>query len=481
MKGRKTIDRIYRLLPDRDLIFWIIWLLSFLGILLLEGEPGYVIGGDTEAYYLNFHHHIGVAPGYPLFLHILHGIFGERLYLSAAALLQILILSAAIVYLVHTIWDIFHLCIWEIIVIWLASLLPFIILLPEDPIGHTLMTESLSYPIFYFFMAFMLRGVTGGQNRYFVYGLLAAAIMEWVRPQMLFTFAVLGIAFFYVQLKNRIQRKKREKLKDSWYFRTIAAFFCIVLTMQAVSGLTRIYEKVFFDAPALDYSDQTLVQRLLYVAQEEDAVLFEDELCREIFEGTWEIIQKNRTSQEFYKKSWTEWSEIFKAFGANSRILGDVIREKLEEKETLAEDAVGQEIQVSQISHEMTVVLLKAHWKEHLVLTLQLLPKSFISTVFFHKEKIYALILAATGAVYFFGLVAGIYVFGKCNGKAAAEWMMLVMGTSVLNALACDLVLAGLQRYMAYTLGMTWIGVFLLVRELYISERTVWGKETRHK
>ena len=74
---------------------------------------------------------------------------------------------------------------------------------------------------------------------------------------------------------------------------------------------------------------------------------------------------------------------MFQAFGTNSRILGTVIREELDQEGILAKDEIGQEIQVSDISHEIAQKLLKKYWKEHLALTVQLLPKSFISTVFF--------------------------------------------------------------------------------------------------
>lgn len=446
---------------------------TFLFILLGEGSISYVMGGDTEAYYLNFHHHIGVAPGYPLFIHIVEMIFGEKFYLHIVAALQMLLLAGAVTYLVYTVWDLFSLRWWETLIIWIFAMLPFVMLLPEDPIGHTLMTESLTYPLFYIFIAILLRGVIRKRERVFVYGLLYAMLMAWIRPQMQFTFAVDGIAYFYVVVRKRLQNGKTREIIKSWYGRTFLCFIVVLLCMKIVSGATAVYEKVFFDAPALDYSDQTLVQRLLYVAEEADEMLFECEELREIYRTTWSEMQKAETTQQYYDRDWKNWSEIFKAFGANSYILGDVIREKLAEEETLANDVIGQEMQISEISHELTMVLMKAHWREHLLLTFQLLPKSFISTVFFHKTSIYNLILVATIFVYLFAVLGSLFAFGKNRKTKAAELMLLIVGTSTINALACDLVLAGLQRYMAYTMGMTWIGVFLLLKELWGSRGSV--------
>ena len=72
---------------NKKRILWILIVaVTMLGVIFGEGTPlTYVYGGDTEAYYLNFHHHIGVAPGYPLFIHILQLIFGDNLYLHMTA------------------------------------------------------------------------------------------------------------------------------------------------------------------------------------------------------------------------------------------------------------------------------------------------------------------------------------------------------------------------------------------------------------
>ena len=454
------------LTKKNGLFYGIIFGVTFLFVLLGEGEIGYVMGGDTEAYYLNFHHHIGVAPGYPLFIHLIEIFFGERFYLHIVAFLQILFLAASVTFLVFTVQTLLKLVAWEAVIVWGFSMLPFVMLLPEDPIGHVLMTESLTYPLFYVFMAVVFRAIASKRERDFVWPALLAMLMTWIRPQMLFAFAVVGIAYFYIQLVKRM-REGKQPWKNRWYFRTAICFAIVLLLIKAVSGLTAVYEKVFFDAPALDYSDQTLVQRLLFLSAEEDAELFEGRE-KEIFEETWERMQEAGTTDKYFDKNWKSWSEIFKAFGANSRILGDVIRNQLAEEEILAKDTIGEEIQVAEISHELTMKLLKKHWPQHLELTAQLLPKSFISTAFFHKVRIYDLLLLATILVYLYCLIGSVLFFKRGEkSRMAAEWMLLVLLTSCINAVACDLILCGLQRYMAYTLGMTWIGVFLISREIF--------------
>ena len=454
---------------NKKRILWILIVaVTMLGVIFGEGTPlTYVYGGDTEAYYLNFHHHIGVAPGYPLFIHVLQLIFGDNLYLHMIAVLQIILLTFSVFWLIYTVDQLFYLKWWELLFIWGFSMLPFAMLLPEDPVGHELMTESLTYPLFYLFIAETVKAVIKKNRKYFIASFIISALLMWIRPQMLFCFAILGVSCVYSECTDRIKNGIQKGILKNWIFRCVICAVCILIGIKAVSGLTVVYEKVFFDAPALDYSDQTLVQRLLYLAQEEDQELFEDSQIKEIYAETWNRMQKLNTTQECYSKSWKNWSEIFAAFGANSRALGAVTREKYESAGILADTAVGQEIQVSEVSHEIMQKLLKKYWKEHLALTVQLLPKSFISTVFFHKKEIYDLIWIATCLVYLGAGITSIFRLIKRKYTNSAEFMLLVMAASIINALGCDLVLAGLQRYMAYTLGMTWIGLFLLVRPLW--------------
>ena len=90
----------------------------------------------------------------------------------------------------------------------------------------------------------------------------------------------------------------------------------------------------------------------------------------------------------------------------------------------------------------------------------------FVS-IFVLGLTLFIVILFAILAGFIAGGITGILQLIKRKHMNSAEFMLLVMAASIINALGCDLVLAGLQRYMTYTLGMTWIGLFLLVRPLW--------------
>ena len=45
--------------------------------------------------------------------------------------------------------------------------------------------------------------------------------------------------------------------------------------------------------------------------------------------------------------------------------------------------------------------------------------------------------------------------------------MLLIIGTAAVNVIASNLILFGLQRYMVYTYGLFYMGMFLIVAELW--------------
>lgn len=472
MRNRCKIISAEWLKKNNHLWILVIGLLTFLYISFGEGVRGPVMGGDTEAYYLNFHHHIGVAPLYPLFIHIVESLFGSVIYLDVVAWIQILFLTFAVLYLVHTIQKGLHLKWFEVLGVWLASMLPFVILLPEDPIGHTLMTESFTYPLTYLVLAFVLKGIWQKKDRYFVISLLISVVAGLVRSQMLFLFAVVGLSYFYTTIKVRQEEGKKWLFQKDFWGRIVVACALTLLAMKSISWMTVVYEKVFFDAPAVDYSDQTLVQHMLYLAEEEDANLFEDKDIREIFLRCYDGMMELESNYIHQEEGLEAWRKIVGDCGANSYLLTDVIEDYY--GADMPTDLIEREVLIADISHQLAYPLLKVHWKDKLGEAFDLIPAGFISTVLFHKIEIYGLIHVFTLLFYVFGIGASLMAWKLFPlNKKAGEVLLLFLMTSAINVISCNLIHFGLQRYLAYTMGLNWVGMLLIVREYGIF---IWNK-----
>lgn len=448
----------------KHLCIIILGLVTFLFIGFGEGIIGHVLGGDSEAYYINFKHHIGVAPLYPLFIQIIRILVGSKACLDVVAWIQIFFLVFSILYFIYVLQQEMGLKVIETIAVWCAAMIPFVILLPEDPIGHTIMTESVTYPLTYLIMALLIKGVWQKKERYFVYSLLLMVAAGLVRSQMLFLFPIVGIAYFYMEVKEWWDRKEAWIFNVKFWKRIVVACIVILIAMKSVSWITVVHEKVFFDAPTVDYSDQTLVQHMLYLADETDEELFADEDIKEIFRRCYVGMMEQKTNYIHQQEGLTAWQKIVGDCGANSYMLTDVIVEYY--GENMPSDTIEREVLIADISHELAYPLLKVHWRDKIAEALDLIPSGFVSTVLFHKLEFYGIIHIFTLLFYMFGIVLSILAWRIfAENKKAVELLLLCLLTSAINVIACNVIHFGLQRYLAYTLGLNWVGMLLMIRE----------------
>ena len=179
-------------------------------------------------YHLNFHHHIGVAPGYPLFIHVIQVLFGDSLYLHVTAVIQIALLVFSIFWLIRTIDKIFQLKVWEVLLVWGFSMLPFVMLLPEDPIGHELMTESLTYPLFYLFIAETAKGIIWKKK---ASGLefCDMCLTDVDSPANAFLFCRFRVSVVYLEISERMKTGKKKGLWKTGQFGVYCAHFAFLL------------------------------------------------------------------------------------------------------------------------------------------------------------------------------------------------------------------------------------------------------------
>lgn len=444
-------------------IYFILAVFTLLFFLFGQGVTWYAMGGDTEAYYIYFGHHIETKPLYPLFFHVLDMVFGSGLYLYAAAVIQIIIAVFCLISFTRFIGTRLQLDIFSIVVIWLTSLFPFYLLLPENPIPHVLMTESLTYPLLYLYVVIILNGIYARKEKYFYYSGVFAILMTLIRGQMLFLIAVSGIAYFYYLIKEKYGQWK--KVVSGLVVYAVFLFVCT----NAEGFLTSGYEKMFFQAPKQDYSAQTLVQKALFCSDEENAELFTDEIEREIFEETYRGMTEMETTYKFRTGDLWDWKHTTASFGANSYLVQDVIEDVLTRNDMWSSDVISQENQVLYYSRQLSSKLIKENFFRCLKISFSMMPAGFVSTVLMHKESVYGLIHLATLLLYLF-VIAGSILISKWSGQIIKEseyiWQVIVI--SVINVVSANLIHFGLQRYLAYTVGLFYAGGYLMLRRLML-------------
>ena len=455
---KKLSNYIYLILGGLTIVFF----------LFGQGVTWYAIGGDTEAYYIHFRHCIESKPLYPLFFHVLDLLFGEGLYLYAASVIQMIVAVCCIILFVRFLGKRLKLDNISIVMVWIASLFPFYLLLPEDPIPHVLMTESFTYPLLYLYVVIVLKGIFDNRHKYFYFSVLFVILMTMIRGQMLFLVTVSMASYFYVLIKENMKKGWKELLKKTAGKLAVFGVF-MLLCVEAESLLETGYEKLFFNAPKQDFSVQIMVQKALYCSDRENADLFSDEIEKEIFERTYEGMQQIGSTYEFDADGLSKWKYVIAHLGDNSYLVQDIIEEVLTERGLWSGDAIEQDGQILYYSKQLAEKLIKKNALRCLEISVEMMPAGFVSTVLMHKESIYGLIHVATLILYI-AAIAGSLLISKWKGclLKETEYMLLIVLTAVFNVVASNLIHLGIQRCLAYTVGLFYVGGYLLARQLFM-------------
>ena len=187
--------------------------LATLAILFFWVPTGaaYVLFDDSGTYiqFLQLKNVEGVMPLYPLFLFVNKIIWGQGLYLQMVVVEQTLIAVICIIYFVMKIKRRFALCYKEGYLIFLFSLIPFTTDYPMSMVTQGILTEGLSYALFYIVMALLLDSIWDRSFGKLAGALGVTVILALLRSQLQILFAVCGAAAAFIVCAGFGSNRKR--------------------------------------------------------------------------------------------------------------------------------------------------------------------------------------------------------------------------------------------------------------------------------
>ena len=146
MKVRKIT-----MMPKREYLYWLILLGVGIFYFFFAGEKGYVLWSDSAGY---IKAHYEREPLYPLLLMACRMMLGEKLYLYGVVVIQSIAALTAVIVLMQCIRKEFRLNRMESAIAYLLLLLPYGLDTmwsePRSNYTHAIMTDALSYSMFYF-------------------------------------------------------------------------------------------------------------------------------------------------------------------------------------------------------------------------------------------------------------------------------------------------------------------------------------------
>lgn len=515
---------------QREWLFYGSLVLLALFAFLVVGSREPVMFDDSGAY-TKIDLIEGVMPVYPFFLLLNQYLFGLEKYLGAVVVEQAVFAAACVILFIKTLRDEFRLRYWETYLFFFLSLMPFTTEMPQSMATQQILTEGLSYSLFYLFVTVLLKTVWTKTYKWFAGSLAMTFVLAMLRSQLQILFVICGVILLYV-----VCRRNRDGKKGRLWIRVAAGTIgglCICLVgILAVSRIAAGYVNVIRTNEKIslfvmkvqspeDYEEYLLRQtsgeeaateevpeeetalgersveeladrditasqyvslifsRGMYEADREDEELFEDEVVRGLYVALYEAADAEKQRYAYAGSGLWMWKDIVGGVGqvGITCFLIPSFYYAQYYPEIMMSDQFG-EIRNTHLTL-IGLTLLKAHFGRFLYHTLMMLPQAFISTIFFQISSLYLLCHLVTLFLYLsaFALMVWGFADRKTDDKYA-EFMALVLGSNVVMVVVISLVFFGQQRYLVYLFGAFYIAYYLLLRELW---RKIDGRKNKDK
>ncbi len=474
---------------------------------LIAGHSGAVMFDDSGSY-MRLRWQEGVMPVYQVLLLFNQWLFGDTLFLWAVVIEQTFLAVFSILILEETIRKQFGLLPIEGILICIPALYPYTIEMPMAVMTQAVLTEGISYSLFYFFLNLLLKTVWRKSYGWFCGAFGMTLFLAATRPQLQILFGVCGVVFLYL-----VCMKGRERKHKKWIVYLPSGLVgCLLVSLCGlilVSGMVRGYrvmmqndhpfyqfglrvqqpeefqrlqeeeqqrtepesveEKPLADKGYRGSQYATLIfSRGMYEADYDDVALFEDSVIKGLYLALYETADAEKLRYAYAEEGLWMWKDVVGGIGKIGIVCDRVPSEYYVQ---YAPDIIkSEQFSATRLSHLQLIALtlLKAHFGRFLYHTLVMLPQAFISTVFFQFAPLYMLCHLITAFLYLSALALMIWGYWDVRArKEEAEMMALVLGTNLVTVVVISLVFFGQQRYLVYTFGPFYIALYLLLRQLW--------------
>lgn len=400
----------------------------------------------------------GVMPGYPAFLQLMKRLFGEEKYLDAAVVVQCVLAILVTITFVYIIDKRIHLKSYECLLILMATMLPFSIYLPEVGITHQIMTEGISYSLYYVFFICCLEAIWTEKGKWLVISEVFSILLVFVRSQL----AILQVITVFLML---YYIKKKAKKATQMIVCVIAGMGILGFVSFFLIYGENTEKKQEYIKDGNTQIDTLIICRGLFEGEESDADLFEDKSVKEIFIRSYHIAEQKEELYSFAEPGLYMWEKLV------SDKLGKAVKQAISEYD---EQYPGvRELNEAQIDRIIGITLLREHFGRYLYHTFRLIMPSLIASVFFQIRPIYLLCHIVAVVIYLCAITGCIILRKRRTNPDVTVLMEFSIFSSLVFVIVTNIVFMGLQRYVVYGMGIFYCSLYLVVREL---ARQIWTK-----
>ena len=430
--------------------FWIWFLISamiYFGMLLCSGAEIY---GDSHQY---IDMHIHREPFYPLFLLIFRLINAEHALLLASVV-QNLFATFVTAYFVFYISETFKLKMIGDIIIYVITIAPIIVSPFFSSMSIMLisgvLSESLAIPLFLIFVV-ECHKMLNGKKKSIYYALGLAVLLSLIRNQ----FMVAILMWMFLLLGDFISKKMWKK--------TVIIILAVIVAFGAKGILVKSYNYVFNDNYInTTYGNVFILANILYCSDREDAVLFEDETIKYLYNAMFDVIDENEYNYSYMNGNIFDRADYME--DTHNPIKFDAIEGVLREySRSIGIDSYfKQDIYADEVASEMMGPLLKDNFGIWVVNYLVLAFYGMVRSIAVDNLvlNIYTILMLALGIYH---MIKGF----KNKETRIKSWFMAIALLSLFGlSTGTALVTMCISRYVIYSFVPFYVASFLLVLEL---------------
>lgn len=490
---------------------WAVAVMLILGILFYF-VPGKWASIESDSIYYFYPRGMeGVLPGYPMFLGFFRSILGEELLVNGAVVGQCILAIACTFIFVIVLRKQFRLSGYECILLYLVSMLPFSIYLPEVGITHQIMTEGITYSLFYLFFATVLKAVWTKKIRWYTMSFLTAFVLAFTRSQMIFLQIICLFLLMWI-----VWQKWGDNFSKKVILLIVAAgvgLLLAFLAFKSIYAFDSYYDRFIAEkridreitesmekdeseelqspseedeepvnggqeeAVPLDERkstsqfDSLIISRGMFEADKEDVCLFEDETVRDIFLRTYELADEGEHLYKYAKPGLYMWEDL--VYDRMSILVYQAIEEYDEENPGVRTK------NATSILRELGLKILFKHFDRYLYHAIRLMMPSFIAAVFFQIRPIYLLCHFITLFIYLFAIAGAIWIKKHGGNQDVYRYAVAIVTTIIIMVVVINMVFTGLQRYVVYGMGIFYCAMYLQLKEIYfIAKAKIRKRET---
>ncbi|MBQ6426053.1 MAG: hypothetical protein IJJ92_04595 [Clostridia bacterium] len=430
------------------------YILPVLAILcvLLFVRFGVIGGSDSKAYITAS---IRVSPLYPSVIALLRLLAGESAYLQVLAVLQCLLLAYSIYSLMVMIGERFGL---SPLLTGAASLgffglylLRLFIVGEEALYCVTVMTEAVTYPVYYLFVKYAFSAWDETEPKYLLTAAVLAFVLAVTRGQLICLFLVLVALFLILLFKMKRAGAKRSALKRFTVRSTVCAV-CYFLGITLFSCVYHFAASGTFTTTTM--GKEAVLGAVLYNSSASDIEVFDHgtEAYRFLSAAMTEAEQEGLT----YKASKGGVADRFRHYEASHDELRECLLDHIKSAYGIKKSSTEARLIVVSIADTCLPVLLRMNFGRYLG---NCAVNAFGGLVRSNS------ILRIPGIIWSFLLygLSVVFLFLK-NGayKKEQRFLSLILLSILINALFCSFGVFELSRYVYYNFPCFYLALFLI-------------------